>query len=403
MMLITSCSDDDNAIVYQEQEYAGAYSLKDAQAYTASVTGELFSSEKIDTADFIPFINLCRYFNDTYLSYKNEAGETPFANIVSNITVMMGGDMSGLPGILDKFAAVSGKYVADTSTATWKRSSNYKNGIVLDFNDQYGVDVNVRLTWNPDSTDIIQLKDGLGNVIKDTIPSNLKLTIKGGNNEISYFSNIRCSVVGLRSLEFETNSYCHANDIVDSNNSYRIRTYSQVFDNSVKSVMTLCKNGYQLIDASKDVKGENFISSISDSEKYPQKLDESYMIMNIMDKLFLTKKEKSSLLQEKLNSIKNAGYKIHSEEFIKAYCNAVAETGETVVSNPVDNIFIFKVSSQPYYDTKNSIWVTMPYYTLNDNSTYSAVEFDTTGIVGSGITKIQELFSRLTELFNGAK
>lgn len=406
LTVITSCSDDDNdAIVYQEQEYAGAYSLKDAQTYSAAAANEMFSSEKIDTADFIPFVKLCRYFNDTYLSYKTESGETPFTNIVNDLTTMAGGDLSGLSSILDKFKAIRGSYTADASTKTWKKknTTTWSNEISLNFTDQYGVKVQAWLWWYSDSTNIIQIKDEQGNVIKDTIPSYLEISIHGGNAKIGYHSAIQCFVNSSRSLEVYTNTRYGCDDDYYLNHPYSIKTHSSIFNNAEESKVTFSKKGNQLISITNTANGENIINSIGDNEKYPLKLDKSFTAINIMDKLLLTKKVNSSLLQERLESIKKAGYKLHSEEFVKAYCSAVAETGETIVSNPEDNIFIFKMSPQPYYDTKNSIWSTMPYYTLNDNSTYSALDFDTTGHVGSSIVKIQELINRLTGFFNDAK
>lgn len=413
LMTTASCNDDDddNAVVYQKQVYVGAYSLKDARNYTASVTNEVFSRDNIDTADFIPFVNSCRYFNDTYLSYKNEAGEVPFANIVNNLKAMVGGDMSGLPAVLDKLNAISGTYTADASTKTWKMKRKGTSDLNLQFLDQYGDTMKVSLSWytNSYSLNVIKIKDGNGNIVSDTIPSVLQFTIAGGNDGILLHSEIACNVISQRSLEVTTSTYYGRNVIynqvlsADTKIPYTINTHSTIFDNSMTSNATFSKDGNQLISVIKKTTGENLIKAIADRDAYPLKLDKSYTNLLVMDKMLFLKTENSALLQEKLKSIKAAGYKLYSEEFVKAYCSALSEAGETVVSNPQNNMFIYRISLQPYYDTKNSIWTTMPYLVLNDNTSYSALEFDKSGVASSGLVKMQELYSRLTAFINGVE
>lgn len=422
---MVSCSDDDdsNAISYQNHQFANAYTKQEAQDYMASINKELFSSSNIDTTDFKPFVAACRYFNDTYLSYKNESGEIPFNNIINNITTMAGGDLSGLSAILDKFETIRGSYKANMTTKTWEKIDNdsdkYYNNIYLYFKDQYGEDIEANLYWtNKDYTyywfdddsfydweeNIIKIRDTNGYIVRDTIPQEIGLYISGGKDKIYFSSNINCNVGSYKnSVQITSSTYFGLGVDNYKDAPYYINTYCTINNNAIERQMNFSKSGQNMISLSTTRNGENIINGIADNTRYSISLNKSIMTMNILDKALFMQTDNSALWQEKLKEIRNAGYKTGSEEFTKAYCNALTECRESTVSNPDNNYFIYKVSSQPYYDTKNGIWTIMPYYTLNDNSTYSALEFNTTGIISSGMGKIQELINRLTGFVDSAK
>ncbi len=412
LAIMASCSDDDNnnTISYQNHKFDNAYTKSEAQDYMANVNNKLFSSSNIDTLDIFPLIAACRYFNDTYLFYKTETGEKPFCNIVNNISKMVGGDMSGLSGILDKFKTIGGSYATDIKTKTWIKKENANNLIVLSFKDEYNEDMKVSFSWEEKDetgwTNVFKIKDANGNITRDTIPAMIELCISGGKSKIYFKSRIYCSVLdGCSSLRFRTNTdYGLGYDDIANIESvpYSITTYSTISDNAILSQISLSKEGTCLVSIDVRKSGENIVNGLVDNTRYPTSMDKSVMNIEILNNVKILQTENTALLQKKFKEIKTAGYKTGSEKFVKSYCNAVNECREITTSNPNNNYFIYKISSLPCYDATNSVWKIMPYFTLNDNSSYSAIEFDTTGIIASGLSKIQELIDRLSGFVESA-
>lgn len=404
-----SCSDDDDnaSLTYQNHQYANAYTKQEAQDYIASVNKELFSSSNIDTADFKPFIAACRYFNDTYLSYKTASGEIPFSNIIKNVTTMAGGDLSGLPDLLNKFDSIRGFYQANAVTKTWDKigKSSYTgwDNIALIFNDQYGVEMVAAIFWSKkDGTNAIRIKDSQGYVVSDTLPSTVGLCIFGGKDTV--FLNV-LAAVDINNNTIKVNSHVHYGlGISDYRKApYVITSYSTITDNIIESQTSVSKNENELVNIDVIRNGKNIISGIADGTSYPVAMNKSRMMFNVLNKVLCVQTENTATMQERLKAIKSDGYALGSEELAKAYSDAKNECTESTVSNFNNDYFLFNVSYQSCYDTTLSAWAAMPYFTFNDNTSCSASDFDTTGVFSVSTSAIAELISRLTGFVQSAK
>lgn len=404
----TSCSDDDDCnsgIVYSQHSFSKAYSLEEAQNYLTSLSDELFSSANIDTTDFKPLVSDCRYFNDTYLKYKSSDGDAPFDSIMSNLAKFISGDLSDLTATLDRYKRYAGVYTANTSSKSWDKTADKNNSITLNFNDEAGKNIEAKLVWltfpseSPEGTEgitedlsapnIIKVTDKAENVVTDTLPNVIQLTITGGQHNLDLSGFVKLIVSG--SVYMEISSGVKYKDYILNS--------SQTARNSFSEKDTkLVKNDKVLFVKSEKTKGNNFLNYVVDSKTYPvtERLSKSFQI--VLDKEKIETEENKLLYRQKINELAASGVKNGSEEYAKQKVAITKETRTCISYDEVNNIYIGSYLPKAYYNENLKVWGTLPSITLNDNTTIYIRDLSKSESTSYLLMSFEELYSRLKSL-----
>lgn len=379
----------------------------------STVGHQLFSSEGIDTTDFIPFVSDCRYFNDTYLKYSYPNGENPIDSIATNLTKLISGDLTGITATYDRYRRYAGTYKANTTNKAWEKVEGNQPGdrIALIFNDQAGTEMRASLSWlsnangqaMPDSVNdpnkpegnptaaknIITITDLNGNLITDTIPEKIELSITGGKNDINFTSTIFINVIGTNLITLSTRTVM---------GSYAFETTVNAYNYAERRTTILTKGGIPIISIDKNISGENLISYIADPAKYPLTQKNIETKVYVMDKIVVEKYADEAKIAAKKTELRKAGYTTTSKEYVEGLNTVASEAIKEMVYDKQNNTYIGSIIVKPYYETTHSIWIPQNFITLNDNSSYSLNEFDTSGLLTYFQTKLDTLFSRITNL-----
>ena len=411
-----SCSDDDNdnnsssAIIYNNHSFDKAYTMSEGQAYLRSVNSELFSSSGIDTTELKVFITDCRYFNNTYLSYKGADGNSPIDSITANLTQLLSGDLSGLPATLTRYKHMAGKYTANAPTKTWDLTAKQIGNITLTFPDSKGVSTVAKLSWvtapdenhNYPGTDeeilptanknIISVTDSKGNVVNDTLPNTIQLSIEGGSNNLHFLSNIDLNVdknqyLGIKAFttfagyvfsieQFTTNSFSRSTTIIEKGN------------------VTLATIG-------SETKGNNLMNYLVNPTLYPITERKTTKTYNIANKIKVEMTQDKLQLLQKTKALYNSGKQPGSKEFAEGLATAKRESQSIMAYDPVNNAFIGSLNAQAYQDTKNNRWTVIPGITLHNGENCTLLDFDKNGVLPYMFGQLQELISRMSSILGG--
>lgn len=405
----TSCGDDDDSsIVYNQHSYTKVYSADEAKSFVSSVADELFSSTAIDTSDFQPLISDCRYFNNTYLKYKTSSDEAPFDSVVSNLTKLMSGDLSGLNATLNRYKRYAGAYTANTTTGKWEwnEAASKKNSIALTFKDQAGVDMTAKLTWLTvssasaaatsddteslsDSANVIKVVDRTGNVIRDTLPNKVKFTITGGQNNINFSSSVELKVSGANYVAY---------DALVTMNGYVISVSQQTSNDYKEKTARIVRNHKTLITINTKTKGNNLVRYLADPVSYPVTSATSQVTVNMLDKMEVTSDVNKLQYMKKMTELSESGKTSGTEEYAKALVGIVNDTHTTIASDIVNNAYIGSYTLVPYYSETNTKWGVSASIMLNDKSEYSMIGFTDNTIMSYLMAQAEELTSRLSSL-----
>lgn len=412
---VTSCSDDDdngssnesNAIVFNSHVFTRACTLAEAKDSIIQNSNRLFSANALNVSDFTPFVNACRYFNDTYLNYACTDGEKPLANIITSLGNIQKGDMSSLPDVLARYKRMAGIYTANTTTKTWDKTSETSGQIVLNFPDSNGVAIKAVFNWGkPDANapapadttrpmssppmNIISIIDRQGNAITDTIPESIMLYITGGKDNIKFFSTISFTV---RDGLLKLNSMTELGD-------YSINI-TQSTTNSRKSSSTLIMKGSTVLATiNKEKYGENMINAIKNPSKFTEMEAKTAKTISFAQGLFIQSYEDTKAITENTAKLLASGVKYGTEDFAKGYADILTKYRSSMVFHPVTNLFICSIVPTPYYSTVLTKWNTISYLSLYDKTTHSIPEMDPSGKTMYLLGKVETLISRLTSFLN---
>lgn len=403
----TSCSDDDdnNGIVYNQHSFDKAYNLEEAQKYVKSLGNEVFSSANLDTTDFKPFINDCRYFNDTYLKYASSNGEAPFDSILSNLTKFFSGDLSDLTSTLDRYKRYAGVYTANTTSKAWDKTADKNNSITLNFNDESGKNIQAKLVWltfpgtTPEGVDnvsggattpnIITVTDKVGNVVTDTLPNIVEISITGGQHNLDFGGIATLEVKGTK--VFNSKIAMKLKDYVVTKEKETTNTLSDM-------TLKVMKNEKVLFSSREYITGNNFLNYVVNPKTYPITERESNIIRVFLRKLMNVQTENKLLYRQKMNTLNASGLKLNSEEYVKQKVAITKEARTNIMYDVESNTYVGSFAPTAHYVDDKFGWVTLPMYTLHDNTTCLVTDMDKSGITSYLTSKFGELLSRLGAL-----
>lgn len=403
-MSVVSCSDDDNdnntgtssSIVYQNQAFDKAYTLEEGRSAIVALRKTFIGSEGIDTVQLKQFVSACRYFNDTYLIYKSHDGQVPFDSILSKVQKFLSGDLSGIPATLDRYKALEGSYTANTATKTWDKVGSMDDGIALTFNDANNKAMKATLGWvSPKSTsfsgvttqqlNIIKIKDRLGNLVNDTLPSLLTLEIKGGSDNIYFRSTVQLYVANEKFVDISSVTFL---------GEYGIRLTHQITNSLDVKNIQLYKGDALLLDIAKRAEGNNLVKSLVDPVAYPVTNHKSVTLYNFSGKFGVRYLKNEKAITDKRRELIASGVLPGSKAFAETMSELKTKENKNMYYSITDNAFIGTVSPKPVNVTADK-WASVPFITLHNGSTYSLTQFDNSGGILYFFSKVQTLLERL--------
>ena len=342
----------------------------------------------------------CQYFNTTYLQYKDAKGNVPFNNILNSIYNLLNGDLSGLSSTLSRYKQKIGSYKANTSTEVWDKIGESPNAIKLTFPDMFGTNMTASLSWfiarprdyfeiEPIHPNIITITDKQGNIVSDTIPNHIFLSIGGGMSGKNLYASMEIEMQGNNALlidaiikldEFNVNArYSRSNEPENAN-------------------VSCSKNGHLLATYTSKAQGTNMLKSFIDPATYPMSVKKRSSTMDIFDKLVVEIEENSALLKQKEKELATAGYKIGSKEYAEGLANAKNASRNSIIYNSSDNIFLGTLTLETYYDKENNNYMYQPYLTTHNKEKKSMAKYDNEGTGLFLLEGLSAIYAYLNEM-----